>query len=64
MPTSVQSNDGCLGDGESAGDTSALFVVFEGKRTVEVLLVGAAALHRSQDNSVLQVGCANADGLE
>ena len=53
MSASMQGDKCSLGDGKSAGDTGALFVVFEGERTVDVLLVGTGALHRSQDNSVL-----------
>ena len=64
ISASALGNKRCLGDGESAGDTSALFVVFEGERTVDVSLAGAGALHGRQDDSVLQVGGANTDGLK
>ena len=60
----ARSNVRPLGDGESAGDASALLVVFEAERTMDVSLVGAGSPHGSQDDSVLQVGGANTDGLE
>ena len=57
-------DEGPLGNGESAGNTRALLIVFESESSMYVLLVGAVTRHGSQDNSVLQVGDPNADGLE
>jgi hypothetical protein len=60
----VRSDDGPLGDGKSAIDASALFIVFEGERPRDVSLVGASASHGTQDDSVLRISGSNADGLE
>jgi hypothetical protein len=60
----VRGEDRPLGDGKGARDASALFIVFEAKRTVYVSVVRAGAPHGRQDDSVLQIGVSNADGLE
>jgi hypothetical protein len=64
MSACLRGDDRPLGDGQSATDASALFIVFEGERPEDVSLVSAGALHGSQDNSVLQIGSSNTDGLE
>jgi hypothetical protein len=45
-------------------DASTLFIVFEDECPGDVSLVGAGALHGSQDDSVLQVSGSNTDRLE
>ena len=60
----MRGDEGPLGDGESARNARALLVVFESECPVYVLLVGAVTRYGSQDDSVLQVGGSNADGLE
>lgn len=64
MSPCLRGDDRCLSDGKCAMDASALFIVFEGECTEDVLFVGAGALHGSQDDSVLQIGIPNANGLE
>jgi hypothetical protein len=64
MSACMRGEDRCFGDGESSGGASALFIIFEDERTGDVLLAGAGTLHGSQDDSVLQIGGSNADGLE
>ena len=64
MSACLRGDDRPLGDGKGAIDASTLLIVFEGERTKDVSLVGAGALHGSQDDSVLQIGIPNANGLE
>lgn len=64
ISASVRGYECSLGDSESAGNAGALLVVFEAERTEDVSLVCAGSLHGSQDDPVLQVGCANMNGLE
>lgn len=64
MSACVQGEDRSLGDGKSASDVCALFIVLFQWRVVDVLLVRAGSLHGSQDDSVLQISGSHADGLE
>jgi hypothetical protein len=64
MSASLRSDDSCLSDGESARLAGSLFVVFEGERARDVLLISASALHGSQDDPVLEVGVSNAYRLK
>jgi hypothetical protein len=64
MSASLWGDESCLGDDESARLASTLLVVFEGECARDMLLIGASALHGSQDDPVLEVGVSNAYGLK
>jgi hypothetical protein len=66
VPARLLSNDRPLGDGKGSRDAPALFEVFQGERSVDVLRCASARKDAVEDRhyAVLLVGRADADRLE